>query len=134
VASPYADCLAELRLLQDDRCVLTRVVLIREGLGRCVIDPSAIEQARPERQAVKLSVHPLLTASQLAAAGTPAFVPILEQLLDQDDVEIKQAALKMLALIGGPQATALLKRACGDASPPVRATAQEALRRVKTGD
>ena len=133
-ASPYADCLAELRLLQDDRCMLTRIVLVREGLGRCVINPSAIEQARPDRQAVKLSVHPLLTASQLASAGTPAFVPILEQLLDQDDVEIKQAALKMLALIGGPQATALLKRACGDASPPVRATAQEALRHVKTGD
>lgn len=134
VASPYTDCLAELRLLQDDRCVLTRIVLIREGLGRCVIDPSAIEQARPDRQAVKLAVQPLLTASQLAAAGTPAFVPILEQLLEQDNVEIQQAALKMLALIGGPQATDMLKRACGDASPSVRATAQKALRHLQTGD
>ncbi|MCX6071999.1 MAG: HEAT repeat domain-containing protein [Chloroflexi bacterium] len=132
--SPYADCLAEVRLVQDDRCVLSRIVLIQGGLGRCVIDPSSIEQARPESQAVQLVVQPLLTVGQLAAAGTAAFVPILEQLLGQDDVEIKQAALSMLVLIGGPQATALLKRACEDISPQVRAAAQEGLQKVKSGD
>ena len=125
--SPYANCLAELRLLEGGDCRFSQIILIQDGQGRCLIQQAAIQHARPSDQPVRVAVQPLLTANQLTAVGNAVFVPILERLLTQDDVEIRRAAVRLLGEMRDPAAAGLLGRAAQDADDQVRALAQAAL-------
>ncbi len=125
--SPYANCLAELRLLEGQQCRLSRIILIHGGQGRCIIEPSSAQHARPDNQNVKLAVQPLVTEAQLAAAGQAAFVPILERLVEHDDADVRNSVVEVLGMIKSPEALSVVRRACQDADPKVRSSAQAIL-------
>jgi len=97
-------CLARLRLFEDERCRLSRILLVEDGQGRCVLDPEETVTLRPKEGHLQIHLDPLVTLEQLAAAGAEAYLPILERLLGHDDAPIRRHAVEVLARIQGPAA------------------------------
>ena len=125
--SAYTHCLAELKFLEGDLCRLTRVVLIEDGRGRCLIDPDSVLAALPQQQPFQVTLDPILTLEDLETAGTSAFIPILEKLVMQPQPEIRGIAIKLLGQTTDPVARALLQRLSQDPDSQLATWARQAL-------
>jgi len=128
--SPYADCLAQVKLLEAEACRFSRVILVEGGQGQCTIEPQQLAAARPEAAALTARVQPLLTVAQLAEAGVDAYLPVLEKLLGHTDPEIRRHAVVVLARISGARARRLLGPLVTDPNAAVRSAVEQALRQV----
>ena len=126
-SSPYEECLARLRLFEGDACRFTRHILIREGEGRCIIEPDVARAIRPRKGALRIEMEPVLTLDHLAAAGTEAYLPILERLLKHEDPRIRRHTVEVLSLIRGPAAAPLVESLANDADETVRAAVRRVL-------
>jgi len=126
-SSPYEECLARLRLFEGDACRFTRHILIREGEGRCIIEPDVARAIRPRKGALRIEIEPVLTLDHLAAAGTEAYLPILERLLKHEDPRIRRHTVEVLSLIRGPEAAPLVESLANDADETVRAAVRRVL-------
>jgi len=125
--SPYANCLARLKVLEKDVCQWTEVILIDKGEGKCVLEPEQTRRLRPKQAHLTLRLEPIVTLEQLAAAGTQAYMPILKRLLKHEDRKIRSAAIKVAARIYGPEANSLIEPLANDEDEVVRETVKDAL-------
>ena len=125
--SSYRDCLARLRLFEEDTCRLSRFVLIERGQGRCALDPEEVRSLRPDQQHLVVKLEPLFTAEQLDDAGVEAYMPILTRLLKHDDPGIRRGALEVLARIRPPETRRLVEPLADDLDESVRSAARKVL-------
>jgi len=129
--SPYEDCLARLKILEGEACRLSQIILIEQGEGQCLLEPEQVRLLQPESKGLTIRLEPFVTLEQLAAAGSEAYVPILERLLKHDAPQIRRAAAEVLARICGPRACALIERMVDDEDGQVRATVRGILKRFR---
>lgn len=124
----YADCLAELQLMEGGRSRRVQYVLISEGQGQCVLQPEEVRELRLQKEDLSLRLQPLQTAEDLARAGSDVYMPILERLIAHSEPHIRQGAIQVIARIGGPEVCELIEPLTRDRDPQVRAEAEKALR------
>jgi len=125
--SSYGNCLARLEFLEGQACLYSRFVLIENGHGKCVLGSAETRSLRPGEGRLTVRLTPLETLQELSSAGEAACIPILERLIEQDDVRIRACAVQVLARIAGPWARPLLKRLEDDTDEDVRAAVRKAL-------
>jgi hypothetical protein len=126
-ASPYKDCLARLRLFEGDFCRLSRYILLEDGQGRCTVEPEEAQVARPKKERLRVDLEPVVGVEQLAAAGSEAYVPILERLLKHGNASLRTHAVEILARILGPKAGPLIEPLASDPDETVRAAVRRAM-------
>jgi len=125
--SPYNDCLAKLAFYEGGVCKLSRVVLVDNGEGRCILDPPEVCTLRPDKEQLKLKLSPIKTLEEFANAGSEAYLPILKKLLRHNHSKIRRGTVQVLARLGGQEAVSLLKSQLDDKDETVRTEARKAL-------
>lgn len=125
--SPYENCLARLKLLEQDNCRWSQIILIEKGEGKCVLEPQVTRGLRPKEKHLALKLEPIVTSEQLAAAGSQAYRPILSKLLKHKDPKIRCAAVKVAARIYGLEANSLIEPLANDENQMVRQAVEEVL-------
>ena len=124
---PCKDCLARLHLMEGETPRLSRVIIVEQGEGQCVLEPEEVQAARPQLGDLTVRLEPLVTSAQLSAAGSEAYMPILERLLEHDDPQIRQNTVRVLARVCGPAVCPIIAPLANDADETVRAAVQEIL-------
>lgn len=125
--SPYKNCLARLQLFERESCRWSRVVLVDNGEGQCVIEPADTRELRLQQGRLAMKLEPLVTLDQLASAGSEAYMPILNRISKHTDPAVRRAAVEVIARLYGPQARSLIEPLANDDDETVRLAAKKAL-------
>ena len=115
-------CLVKFRLNRADACVYEGVISVTEGEGSVTFKPSS------EMHGCVLGVEVVTSEEALEALGRQVMVQVLGRLLKHADVEVRRAAVRLLAIAGTPEAIALLREARSDSDEEVRRIASETVR------
>lgn len=126
--SPYRDCLARIELLEGSTCRYSRILVITEGEGQCVLEPGEALAVTPQTTALTARVVPLLALAHLHEAGGEPYVAILTRLLSSAEKPVRPFVVEVLGRIGGPAVRPLLESLANDPDPAIRAAAANALK------
>jgi hypothetical protein len=99
----------------DDRVVLSALDLLEDS-GRAKLVPPLILH-HPSREVVARALE------IFCASGRRDFLPLAHRLLGSTDPDVRTAALRAVAVTGGVAEESVLRKALGDPSASVRATA-----------
>ena len=106
----------------DERAVIYAIDLLEAMDKRNLVTPLLLQSESPHVRARSLRV--------MAGAGSPIagrWIPTIERMAQDDDVEVRAAALHALAKLSHEDAAVLLRRHLDDAEPRVVVTAAIAL-------
>ncbi len=124
----YQNCLARLELLEEGRSRFSRIILIEQGEGKCVLQPDQVKSLQLEKGRISLRLSPLITSKQIDEAGSEAYTPILNRLIEHQNPKIRCGAIEVIARICGLQVRSLIESVAEkDEDASVRATARKAL-------
>lgn len=121
------DCLARLKIFEDNIPVLSRYLLVENSKAQLILAPQEVRSLRPQEKQLAFKLEPVRELAQLASAGSEAYMPILRRLLKHEDPEIRRGTVQVLARICGPKVAPLIAPLAGDQDESVRLAVQKAM-------
>jgi hypothetical protein len=105
------------------------------ALGPCIAELLRLAERYPDPEVRAVCVHEIRDMVRPIAV-TPAIVPFLTRPHDRPDLNLRRAALALLARVGPPTASAIprLRELAQSPDPDLKEVARDAIRKLKSAD
>jgi len=126
----YMDCVVRLTLSEADSVQLTRLILVKNGGGSCILQPKEALACVPDKQPLTVSVEVIDSHHLLEVAKEKAVSNVLINLLSHSDPSVRCSAINLLGKIGGNRAIDAIAKLKQDSDQMVRSAAEQTLGRL----